>query len=450
MMSARFLVRGCLYALLLLLPFLASLREIMPIVRVSGSTLMGFSKEIVILFLFSACFLASLGSWRTLKVTPALLLVLAFIAWGSAHLLSLAGAGQAMDSWRWQYLYPVMAASLLVYGMNFRAGSPLLTLDSLAKIVVLQAAVVSAVAIVEILHPDIRYLLYGSYYEEMKYILSIPGFSNVRSASTLGNPINLGVFLLFALVNAAYLAASRGGRNRRLAILAVCLACLGGIVLTLSRTAYLILGILALVQLLASLQSRKLSVTTITLIGLVAAAVVAGLPWLWETFGESLGHAQQRLSMLAELGSFSEDPRVENWRRFLAAWSDNWVSMIWGAGLGLSNSAGKDGTFIVENSFVSILGELGLVGLILYLLILASMLRNWLVLTDLGRQSPEIRKEARYFGNFLVLFLVCSLSIDAYRNSPFSAYFWILFAYGELRIAELRKAPGNGRSNAEG
>src|SRR5699024_12517541 len=69
-----------------------------------------------------------------------------------------------------------------------------------------------------------------------------------------------------------------------------------------------------------------------------------------------------------------ENIRINNWQNYVEGiYEKGNIFILWGSGLGTSNSSSAEQTEIikrVENSFVTYLGETGLIGLTMFLILL--------------------------------------------------------------------------------
>ena len=76
-------------------------------------------------------------------------------------------------------------------------------------------------------------------------------------------------------------------------------------------------------------------------------------------------------------------------------------------------------TCLVENSYISILGEMGIIGLVFYLTIIIITLKKIIKLS-------KYNIEYRVFLSIYLGLCIGSGFNDLYVNNPFSQYFWII------------------------
>ncbi len=135
-----------------------------------------------------------------------------------------------------------------------------------------------------------------------------------------------------------------------------------------------------------------------------------------------------------ELGS---DPRIDKWIVIIKQLFSNFIYVIFGLGLGNSGTSGLEGNYIIiENSFLSVMYELGIIGLFFFVAFLMRFLINSLTLI---RHNNSEQKSFGLAGVlFFSVFFFSSLFMDSYLNNPFNFYFWLFYALLEINIIKSR------------
>ncbi len=121
--------------------------------------------------------------------------------------------------------------------------------------------------------------------------------------------------------------------------------------------------------------------------------------------------------------SVLDNSRIDNWIDYLnMVFNGDPHLYLWGSGLGSSNPSDVNQSHIikkVENSYISILGEMGIVGLIMYVVIIFICIYK-----IFSNYNNDILLSKVLIGWMLVL-LIGSLANDLHQNNPFSMYLWI-------------------------
>jgi hypothetical protein len=426
-------LRMSFLALLLLLPLLPVLRQALPELRFGDQSLVGLSKELIVVFAVAvtAMQLALSGRMRLDGVT---LVLLVFVGWALLRtVVTLAPPLDAINGMRHAFLYALLCVAALLYVRNTGVQLGLHPLDpAFFRMLLLQLLVVCGVGYVEYAQPLTRVFLYGERSGELQ--TGVPGLADVRLVSLLENPINLGLYLCAALTLLfPGFSAMRGWR--RMGFWLVYLFALPILVMTLSRAAYAVIALLTVFFAWRFTASGRggahlAGVVLAASLGAVAYAAATGRIDVDDLIEPVVYRIESHLSVEA----VSEDPRIENWSAFADFLSrDLSVLAVFGGGVGLSDPSGARGTFRVENSYMTLLGELGLPALALFVYLLARSVR--LSLHRARRAGRGERDCYLAWAAFFATYALAALTLDAHRNSPFSFYLW-------LCVLALESGPG--------
>jgi O-antigen ligase len=272
-----------------------------------------------------------------------------------------------------------------------------------------------------------------------------------RITGTSGDPNEFAAMLVVGMVLAGALAFSRERMLVRWAAIGAIGLCTLGILLTVSRGGLVALGAALLMAIVAGGRWR--------LPMAVVAVVVAGATiGYFTTYAPP--QAEERILDTAGGGSGREDLWTVAWRMF----KDRPVG---GVGAGNYPIAAIDyllqpglivrDEFIIDtpkpphNVYLSVLAELGVVGLALFMIVLgfavASVLRAARLFERAGDTEMEIYARA------LCVAFVGLLTADFFLSEPFGKQLWLLIGLGPALLAVARRserdpaesAAGNGR-----
>jgi O-antigen ligase len=421
-----------IYILVFLLPILPLLGEAFLIKLGENYTLIGLSKELLTTsFIFgSTAYL--LMTRRNLLMSKQVGFLLLFLLYGFSHMvITTASFSNAVNNFRLLFLNVVLCIFIIFLYLNKKV---FLNNRLIFNLIIYSAICVALFGLYEkFINPDIIDLYKLSYSSVVKN-LGIPGFERVRIASTLGNPINLGLFLVVGFTSTVYIM-NTSTKKISSGMCFMCLLLFGFVsIFTLSRTVYgsflitIIVYVVFKIFTTHKLLKKLLLLSAVTLILFILYIIIA--------MDDSL--ILLRLYQLVDTDVLSVDPRLEKWNMVMQDLSDNLMYLLWGFGLGNSGTSGLSGDFIIiENSFVSILYELGIVGLLLFGFIIVRYLSNTIHLFK--SKDTERQLLGLVFLSYLAIFLFASLFIDAYVNSPFNFYFWLFFALSEISCEKMKK-----------
>ncbi|KPH95215.1 hypothetical protein AMS58_07610 [Pseudoalteromonas porphyrae] len=331
---------------------------------------------------------------------------LLFLTYFLFHIVTLNDIGLWVDGIRYQLGYMIIGV-LIVVNRAY-----MVRLDKIAAIIFFISIPVVLIAIVEFFDSGVIEALYG----ESKYMLNHTELAlGERLISTFVNPINLGVFLTVSYASAFYMY-----KESKVNVLVFSLfsaALFFVITFTFSRIAIISFCIMSIYFFLISGSNIKRVILLLFLLTLIYSLSfdVFSLSILSE-FNVDL--ILERLTNISSADTYTENARVKNWGVALQN-IDSVLFSLWGLGVGFINPTVERGGIVVENMFISILIEFGIIGLLLYLSYFF-----YLVKASLNLNGNE-----KYFAcGFLIVFLVCGMGNDLNRNFPFVFYFWIISA----------------------
>jgi O-antigen ligase len=262
------------------------------------------------------------------------------------------------------------------------------------------------------------------------------------------NPNQLGVPLAAGIVLAAALSANRASHALvRLAALGAAVGCMAGMFSTVSRQAVVGLGVALLVTPFVAGRGRRL-----VAVGLVALAFGGGVVWL------GLIAPSSSVQRITHGDKYGGNGRQDLWR---VGWRMVRAHPVQGVGAGnfpvssvhylLQPGRTTEDSLIVDqpkvphNIYLNVVAELGLVGLTLFSVILASCLWSALAAARTFARSGDATAEILARGLFLAL--VCYLVADFFSSQLFSKQLWLLLAVGLAlrRVAVRSAAPPMGK-----
>lgn len=419
-----------IYFLLFLLPFLPLLSEFFLIRVFDNYTLIGFIKEVLIfLFIFNCFSVLIIRKNLFLKVDVVSLTILAFFIYGLAHILiTEASVRNSINNFRLIYLNQLLSVMLILLFINLRKKP---NIDLTFIIIFISAVFVSLFGLYEkLFNPDIINL-YKLNFDSVEKNTGIVGFPRVRIVSTLGNPINLSMFMVVGIIALIYLK-SVGILRSNFILIFFYILFITILLMTLSRTGYLsLLGVFLMYMSMIFFSNKKLLLYYILIIGLFALL----LYYIIVNNDLLLYRVQQMIDF--EYVSKNE-PRLENWSYLLSILLKDKVYLMWGLGLGNAGTSGLEGNkTIVENSFIAILYELGFIGLIFFLRIIYLFSKNSvIIIKDSIHYKDKILGWAALM--YLVAFLLSSLFMDSYLNNPFNFYFWLFLGLVTIKSVEVK------------
>lgn len=406
--------------LFLLMPYIAVLKHGFPLVRIGDSSFTALIKDILIVYVIAIGVPVILLAKNCFKVdnfeaTVCLLLVFA----STKTIISTATPLQALTSFRHEFLFAILA--LVLYRLCRIGVLQTASIQRIfSKILAFNLTVVILVGYFEIANKEVLEILYGE--QAMNLVTGIPGIPQIRSVSTLENPINLALFLTLCVTY--FSATAPRVTIRHLLIAAVSLPLL---LATFSRI-FVVLYSLILIAVLFRYFIRSSIAGKISLGALAIATTITALNAISSAKHEiDIYEAiEARVQQTLDGIQSRDDPRFENWESaFRSLHSFPVVGPVGGLGLGVSNPGNfEQGQFRIENSFLTIYLQLGLLGLILFFIPIGMAT----LLTLKGKMPAE---GGRTLAIALVI-LIGGVTNDSHRNMPFSFYLWICLALSML------------------
>lgn len=329
------------------------------------------------LLLLILCLFAVLSKKKNIRFNIFNLLLLIYIVYGFLHIFfSLTDFTDALSKFRLLYLYPTLALLIILIFKGTQKKRWHTFFLRYTKIFYLQGIIILVFALLELLFQEslLMFLYRDSYFFIQRDLL---GQEGIRLVSLMYNPINLGLFLNLFLVYLLYNNQSRSyfAINNTLFKLILVALTLAVLLLTFSRITYIIAVITLLLYVIINFK-KILSLKRVFLLVIFIPILLFSMQTV---IADQVDNLNKRIDQLSSSHA-RENVRLENWNDYLeAVTSQGNAILIWGGGLGTSNSdSSEQAEFVkrVENSYVSFLGEIGIIGLVMFLLILLRMTYN--------------------------------------------------------------------------
>lgn len=397
-------------SLLVVAPFLTVLTSKFGFINPLLGKLLGGYKEISQVFIISVLFIGVIKNKRlSFNYYSTLLFFFAFYA--ILHVIGQVNLGLMFDGARYQLGYLVIFTLICIIPHAQERAS--INVDLLAKIVFIQTLIAVVVGVVEFFNPSIIGFLYGIDKDMMEHVTLAAGF---RLISVFGNPINFGGFLCVGLAASYYLAVKKTKPLVWLAFWVYWIVLVFLVFFTLSRLALIAFFAQTILILMFNLFRREI----VTKVFFITFLLVL-MPFVFELLN-SFDSLYERFFKLLSLETYTDNARVNNWFGALdnLHYFTNW---LWGFGVGASNPALGSGGYMIENGFVSILIDFGLIGLTFYV---AIWLLSFFIMFTIRK---KLNNEFYFIFLFLVCFMLMSFGNDYNRNFPFVIYFWLVVSY---------------------
>jgi O-antigen ligase len=275
------------------------------------------------------------------------------------------------------------------------------------------------------------------------YALAVPSSSGEgRLANSVLDPNLLGEALVCGLAIAAAILAMYRSPAIRLATLVSGALVLVGVLLTTSRSALIALGTAVLATIALAGRWRA--------IALLTAAIIVGATYIY--FVQFAPYsAQQRVAAPLSGQSRIEDGRNTIWELALRAFKDKPIT---GVGAGnfrvvqvryllqpgvdrartvtsqvIDDPAGK----VAHNSFLSVMSELGIIGIVLFVFIIAFAIASLLKAARLFKRAGDGRMQVVAVA--LIVALVGSLTVQMFQSDQQGKVLWLLLGLGPAVLA---------------
>ena len=259
--------------------------------------------------------------------------------------------------------------------------------------------------------------------------------SGMRATGTLGQPNELGSFLALFGVVAVALLAGTPNLFARLLLLTTFVLSVVGLLMSLSRGAFL-----ALVISLAVVAWR-----TSRMFFAVVVVVLASSPlWMPDYVKERISGSQVQVAGTDELtADGATEARVQTWRSILEVVQDHPIEGVGWTGLGyvltdIGSELGlEDVKDSAHNTFMRVLGEMGIFGLAAFV---GLLWRCWSICNEAARRSRSRFDRALAIGvggAVLSMAITCAFG-DRFFNIIIASNFWVLLALVEDAAIESR------------
>ncbi|WP_157756411.1 O-antigen ligase family protein [Pseudoalteromonas neustonica] len=330
-----------------------------------------------------------------------------FLVYMLFHIVTVNDFYAWIDGVRYQLGYITIGLLLIINRQHYPKMLP-----KLISVLFYVSCPVILIATIEFFDSKIIELLYG----ESKSLLNNTELAlGERLISTLVNPINLGIFLTLGFVSAYFMLKEK--RINFAIFFIYFLFVLFVVFFTFSRIAFLAILLVSFYFLFSGGSYIKKILLCIAFF-IVVYAITFYFDNLLFLNNFNLELMQERFFNISNSNTYVENSRVQNWKVALQN-IDTILLSLWGLGVGFINPTVEVGGIVVENMFISILIEFGIIGLLFYILYFI-----FLVIASFRLKGNE-----RYFAvGFLIVYAVCGMGNDLNRNFPFVFYFWIFSA----------------------
>lgn len=369
------------YALVVISPFLSLIN-----IKLNGASALKEAYQLTVLLALFLSIALSRLLVVDLRVLVAFLLVITFFISG----MNVSDSSLFFDGLRFQVGY--LAIFVLVL-----ASSHMFDISRIRKLITSTYFIVVVIGLLEFFDDNIIKLLYGVDKEFLSNTRLAVGF---RLISVFGNPINYSIFLCLGFTCFVF----EFKNNRKLkAVMSILTLFL--VSMTFSRSGLLVFVLLLIVLNVSNFKRGILFFC-------VAATLSSFVLMFFESDDKVVGGFTERNSTLLELSTFVENDRVLNWKK--AFESNGWKEFVIGNGLGTSNPDRNAGGVLIENSFLSILFDVGVLGLTCYA-----------ILFSLGVYYAFKSGHRRFYILIFLTYFMFGLGNDIHRNFPFVFYFWL-------------------------
>ncbi len=280
---------------------------------------------------------------------------------------------------------------------------PIKLLKYFLLMILCSTIIVDIIGLIEYFSPNTIKGLYGDYLKHVNF----RGIKNVRLISTLSNPINLGIFLVFSLISIYTLKKLLRSSKINFLINILIPINILLILFTLSRAAYAGLFIVVTIYVISSKKRFILTFLFLCFLALFDIIPLHYLTILLDRFSDM------------SFTYISTDMRFVNWYNILMSFFEKIHFLFFGMGIG--NLGWTNESRLTENAYLGVFIEFGLIGLILYLTLLISFMKNIIRIIRINSLIGY------YLLIFFLIFLLWAFLMDIHINLPISFYFWFLF-----------------------
>jgi O-antigen ligase len=272
-------------------------------------------------------------------------------------------------------------------------------------------------------------------------MFTIVGSSAVAGRATSGtiyDPNDTAMVMVLTLPLAAFAAVDLRGVGRVMAA-GVAVVCVLATIMTVSRGGFVGLTFVCIL-LLFRLGTTRLVPRLMTVVATVAVLVVAAPTQYWarmSTIWNTTGGGYD------QTGVFS---RVELWQQGLRLFMENAVI---GVGIGMYETAeglshgGRGKWSAAHNSFIQIATELGIAGLVLFVVLLVMGIRNARRARQAARDRPELHRLAGLAAGVEVA-LYAYLILGSALSQAYSSMLYLLIGLATVLRLQLERHPDAG------
>ncbi|WP_449598721.1 O-antigen ligase family protein [Niallia sp. Marseille-Q9988] len=247
----------------------------------------------------------------------------------------------------------------------------------------------------------------------------IESSSSIRAAGTIGHPVVLGAVLVPSLL--CWFAALINEKKKSLKILylIVFFSTLYCIIITFSRGSWIAIFIVMIYLLYKKNHLRKMKTWIIMFCSLIILSVTP--------FGMKLIERVSSLSNTSD-GSVSHRMYMYYWS-FEEITRNPWT-FLFGNGIGsteklLINNPPPDYFLVVDNTFLTFMVEMGIIGIILLFFILKKII--------------FARRNISIFNYIIIAWSIIGFTFDLYYWEQISILYWILVGYESTSINSVKK-----------
>ncbi|WP_335911003.1 hypothetical protein [Shewanella indica] len=387
------------------IPFLRHIHAYMPAL-----------KDLLCIILIFILVIKALNHFKnSRKISSTALLSLFCILYFSLHIVSVASLENIIEDFRFQVFYLILFSLLIVCYEKV----DLKFIHFFSWTMFIACFFVLLISIFEYYDQGFIFKIYGSYKEDMDNTRLSYGY---RLISTMNNPINYAFFIIFLIPLSSFVFYKT--KYHSLVYLFFTILVGLGVLLSYSR-----LAVIALILVFAMYLMREVVRNTFLAIFTIALALILSFSFVASFLSENITVIERAMQVIS-LDTYVQNSRVDNWLSGMGN-LDNILYVLWGLGLGVARPSGDD-AIVVENAFISIFINFGLIGFIIYLYFFVMGFYNAFYVL---KKHREHRYSFLFLSVFSVLF-VMSTGNDINRNYPFSFIFWV-FVYFSFSFRKL-------------
>lgn len=349
---------------------------------------------------------------RTIPRGVGTLLLICYFLIITSHIIGYTEPILVLEGLRHEFLYLLMGLLLLTTSLSAN-DLTLLKWQTIEKIFLYLGLPTVFFAFWQYFDPSLLESIYRTPIDDIRNIELSSGY---RLTSILLNPINLGGFIIILFL---FIQLKHDRKKINIAtylVLAFLILMLN--VGTLSRASVITFVLIFIFSNLYGARIGKL------LFIIASTLMISALIYIYI----DVSPIQSRFNTLFLISTYLENARILNWVNALRGIDA--FGFFWGHGLGTSSPDGQivqsTSAVMIENSFISIFYQYGIVGLLFFMLIL------WRFIFTAKAISHVNMPVGKFFLAFVLFFSLMSLGNDFNRNFPFNLYFWLFFCYSEL------------------